>query len=96
MIRPCRQSGVFTVFDTLRLLVHLVCGIAGWIVGLNYYDLLGGVLGLIFGLTVLGFVAYIVVTFLLALILKFVLGGPLFTPRSNQMYQRTMNLKNKD
>ena len=96
MIRPCKQSGAFTIFDTLRLLVHIVCGITGLIVGLKYYDFLGGVLGLILGLTVLGLVAYLVVSFLLALILKVVLGGPLFTPKSDQMCRRQMNLKNKD
>jgi uncharacterized membrane protein YuzA (DUF378 family) len=96
MIRPYKQSGAFTMFDTLRLLVHIVCGIAGLIVGLNYYDLLGGVLGLILGLTALGLVVYIVVSFLLALILKVVLGGPLFTPKSDQMCPREMNLKGKD
>ena len=84
------------MFDTLRLLVHMVCGIVGLIAGLKYYDLLGGVLGLILGLTVLGLVAYLVVSFLLALILKVVLGGPLFTPKSDQMCQREMNQKNKD
>lgn len=95
-LRPYKLSGAFTLFDTLRLLVHIVCGIAGLIVGLNYYDLLGGVLGLILGLTALGLVAYIVVTFLLALILKVVLGGPFFTPKSEQMCQRETNLKGKD
>lgn len=83
-VRPSyKQSGAFTMFDTLRLLVHIVCGIAGLIVGLNYYDLLGGVLGLILGLTALGLVAYIVITFLLAFIIKVVLGGPFFTPKSD-------------
>ena len=82
MTRPYKQSGVFTMFDTLRLLVHIVCGIAGLMVGLNYYDLPGGVIGLILGLTVVGLVAYFAVTFLLALILKVLLGGPFFTPKS--------------
>ena len=95
-VRPYKQSGAFTMFDTLRLLVHIVCGIAGLIVGFKYYDFLGGVLGLIIGLNALGLVAYIVVTFLLALILKVVLGGPLLTPKSDQMCQKEMNLKNKE
>ena len=96
LIRSYKQAGAFTMFDVLRLLVHIVCGIAGLIIGLNYYDLLGGVLGLVLGFTVLGLIAYIVVTFLLALILKLVLGGPLFTPSSDQICQREMNLKSKD
>ena len=95
MIDPYRQSGAFTMFDTLRLLVHLVCGITGLIVGLNYYDLIGGVLGLILGLTALGLIAYTVITFMLAFILKVVLGGSFFTPKLDQTCQKDMNLKSK-
>ena len=82
-IRPNKQSGAFTIFDALRLLVHIVCGIAGLMVGFNYYGVAGGTLGLIFGLTVLGLIVYFGITFLLAFILKVVFGGPLFTPKAD-------------
>ena len=94
-VRPYKHSGAFTIFDKLRLLVHIVCGIAGLIVGLNYYDLIGGVLGLILGLTALGLIAYTVITFMLAFILKVVLGGSFFTPKLDQTCQRDLNLSKK-
>jgi hypothetical protein len=62
VIPPNKHSGAFTMFDTLRLFLHIICGIALSIVGFRYYDLLGGIMGLILGLTVLGLAVYMVIT----------------------------------
>ena len=82
-IPPNDQAGVFTIFDALRLLVHMVCGIAGLMVGFNNFGFLGGTIGLILGLTALGLIAYLGISFLLAFILKIAIGGPFFTPKAD-------------